>query len=148
MKTCRDCKQQKAAEDFNQLKSARDGLNYYCRDCSRSRGRVDYNNNKAARSAWRNKWRRDNVERFARSCKNWALQRKYGMTLAEFEALLHSQGKSCLICGASARQFHVDHSHKTGVVRGILCVNCNVGLGAFSDSAEVLRKAAAYLEAR
>lgn len=44
-----------------------------------------------------------------------------------------------------SRQTHVDHDHKTGLVRGMLCVDCNVGLGRFKDNAEALRRAADYV---
>jgi hypothetical protein len=52
----------------------------------------------------------------------------------------------CPICGRADPE-HVDHSHDTGVVRGILCFNCNGGLGQFRDSPDTLRDAAGYLEA-
>lgn len=58
----------------------------------------------------------------------------------------------CPICfrvhpsGLVARQPHLDHDHKTGYVRGLLCYNCNVGLGLFKDNPTALRQAAVYLE--
>ena len=56
------------------------------------------------------------------------------------------QGGTCVVCGRDDPE-HVDHSHDTGAVRGILCFNCNGGLGQFRDSADTLRAAAAYLDA-
>ncbi len=76
---------------------------------------------------------------------------KYGMTEAQYEALLTSQNFRCALCetdkpGGRGR-FHVDHCHTKGHVRGLLCFQCNTGLGKFKDNPAALRKAAAYLEA-
>lgn len=80
------------------------------------------------------------------------LLRHYGVTRAQYDALLEEQGGVCAICGGqpatrgeSKRPFRVDHCHETGVVRGLLCAPCNVGLSRFGDSPEVLLAAAAYL---
>jgi hypothetical protein len=71
---------------------------------------------------------------------------KYGITFEEFSALLDEQEGRCAICGD---QFEgepmVDHNHETRKVRGLLCKNCNTGLGMFRDNVLRLRLAAAYL---
>jgi predicted nucleic acid-binding Zn ribbon protein len=72
----------------------------------------------------------------------------YGLTKAELGALL-AQHERCAICGGSdwgRKGPQVDHCHKTGRVRGVLCGNCNQGLGRFADDPARLRAAAAYLE--
>jgi hypothetical protein len=77
------------------------------------------------------------------------LKRHFGLTPAEYAALLQEQGGGCAICGTEAtnRALPVDHNHTTGENRGILCDHCNRGLGEFRDSVDVLMKAIAYLEA-
>jgi hypothetical protein len=60
---------------------------------------------------------------------------------------VREQGGTCAICGRPDPE-HVDHDHDTGAVRGILCVNCNGGLGQFRDSIDSLLIAASYLESR
>lgn len=76
----------------------------------------------------------------------------YGITADQFEALLADQGGVCAICGTSEWPGsyrctpHVDHSHETGEVRGLLCGDCNFGLGKFKDDPKLLRAAAEYLE--
>lgn len=80
--------------------------------------------------------------------------RRYGITVAERDALLLGQGSKCKICempiafiGKSATTgAHIDHCHSTGRVRGILCASCNTTLGKFGDDPARLRKAAEYLE--
>lgn len=53
--------------------------------------------------------------------------------------------KSCFLCGKTS-ELHVDHNHKTGIVRERLCGSCNRGLGIFKDDPNLLRRAAVYLE--
>lgn len=83
------------------------------------------------------------------------IKKEYGITMQDAEAMLSAQGGGCAICAkplsiaqegkAAADYSHVDHCHTTGKVRGILCNNCNHGVGKFMDSPELLRKAANYL---
>jgi hypothetical protein len=66
------------------------------------------------------------------------------MTEADFDRIVAEQGGVCVICGAAGPQ-HVDHDHRSGQVRGILCFNCNGGLGQFRDSELFLSRAIGYL---
>ncbi|HUW09593.1 MAG TPA: endonuclease VII domain-containing protein [Anaerolineae bacterium] len=79
------------------------------------------------------------------------LKRAYGLSLADYDAILADQGGGCAICGAlpgddAKGRLHVDHDHETGQVRGLLCGNCNHALGSFRDSIALMRSAIAYLE--
>jgi hypothetical protein len=75
------------------------------------------------------------------------LKRRYGMSLADYDALLAHQGGVCAICGKkSKRRLVVDHCHSLRKVRGLLCDKCNIGLGMFDDDIDRLRAAIAYLE--
>jgi hypothetical protein len=77
------------------------------------------------------------------------LLRMYGITVDRFEEILALQDGLCAICRTpafGAKLPHVDHDHESGSVRGILCSNCNTGLGLFKDDPELLRAAAKYLE--
>ena len=78
-------------------------------------------------------------------------KRKYGLTPERKQILLSKQHDCCAICGYEFGQvlgdYHIDHCHATGVIRGILCDRCNRGLGYFRDVPSFLRQAAAYLEA-
>jgi hypothetical protein len=77
------------------------------------------------------------------------LQRRYGISPQERDAILAMQSGLCPICGVDIRgREHVDHDHVTGAVRGLLCQLCNLGLGAFRDDPKRLSAAMSYLEAR
>lgn len=82
------------------------------------------------------------------------LLRVYKMTIEQYDSILKSQGGVCAICGTSdpgknawgtTSEFHVDHDHLSGEIRGLLCIKCNVGLGKFSDDVYMLDKAIDYL---
>ena len=82
--------------------------------------------------------------------RNAQLIRYYGITLAEYRELLAIQKGCCAICGRepTGRALHVDHDHKTGDVRGLLCWTCNRLLPFLGDSPERAARAAAYLRAK
>lgn len=75
------------------------------------------------------------------------LKRAYGIELEEYEALAKAQQHLCLVCGVQPPDgsLVVDHCHKQGNVRGLLCNQCNTGLGLFKDNTETLRNAITYL---
>ena len=68
-----------------------------------------------------------------------------GLTIEELDALYKKQNNKCFICG-EPNPTDLDHDHKTGKIRFLLCKHCNRGLGAFKDNPELLRKAAKALE--
>lgn len=70
----------------------------------------------------------------------------YGLEPEQFEQMLVEQNYRCKICQAdNPKNLHIDHCHKTGVVRGILCGACNMGLGHFGDNLQNIEAAAKYL---
>lgn len=75
------------------------------------------------------------------------LRVKFNLDVEDYEALLRHQKGVCAIClrPPLKRRLAVDHSHDTGLVRGLLCSDCNIGLGLFGDSIESLLRATNYL---
>lgn len=82
------------------------------------------------------------------------LMKRYGLTPETYDALLASQGGVCAICGGPPRgksgilgvNYHIDHDHESGAVRGLLCGPCNAGLGSFKDNVARLADAISYLQ--
>lgn len=90
---------------------------------------------------------------FAVAIRNSNLKALYGITVEEYNRILKEQDCVCAICGsekpgANKRYLSVDHDHGSHTVRGLLCDDCNNGLGRFKDDPTRLRKAVAYLESR
>jgi hypothetical protein len=85
--------------------------------------------------------------------KDWSLRNNYGITLADFDRMLADQNNSCKICETSFDKPElgigdrpcVDHDHKTGKIRGILCNACNRGIGYLKDSVRIIENAKDYL---
>ena len=78
--------------------------------------------------------------------KDIALRSRFGITLADYEAIAKAQGGVCAVCCQPA-VLAVDHCHTTGKVRGLLCMPCNTAIGQFRDDPALLRAAAIYVEA-
>jgi hypothetical protein len=73
------------------------------------------------------------------------LKHRYGITLVDYNEMLVKQDSRCKICNTESSGLVVDHCHTSGAVRGLLCGNCNKGLGLFKDSPERMVKAAKYI---
>lgn len=76
-----------------------------------------------------------------------SLQYRYGLTVEQYDAMMASQNGACAIC-KSVVPLVVDHSHTTNEVRGLLCNNCNGGIGLLRDDVTVLTSAITYLGGR
>jgi hypothetical protein len=117
----------------------------YCRRC-----KADGDN--VRRKARRAELRQSDPEGFYRQNRDWQLRIKYKITLEQYIELFKKQDNRCAICGVDDRKspylydMPVDHNHKTGEVRAILCHRCNHMIGKAGDDPGLLRRGAIYLE--
>ena len=109
---------------------------------------------------YRNKYMREYYAKTRKQTKGYQLKYKFGITIEEYDLLLEAQGGTCALCDGLnnirkkstysgnpvAMALSVDHNHKTGKVRGLLCNGCNTSLGKFRDDPVLLKKAIKYLE--
>jgi hypothetical protein len=124
---CSKCGQDKPTDLFYKRNGIKRGYAYLCKPC------IKPLDTRTKEDQWERK-----------------MKSNYGIDKVEYERMLEEQGGKCALCGdaecQSGKRFAVDHCHETGVVRAILCYNCNTGLGKFRDDPEVLRKAAELVE--
>jgi RNase P subunit RPR2 len=104
---------------------------------------------KLRHAAAQKRWADRNPEKVKVHSRRTRLKLMYGLTIEQVEQMHVDQGGCCAICDQSielwARTTHIDHCHDSKRVRGLLCEDCNRGLGCFKDSVDSLRKAVDYL---
>lgn len=127
MQRCPHCGKHKPFDEFPRNRSTKTGRARYCKPCH-------------------NEITQRNIKRRYGSTRHYHLKHRYGLGAEEIQAMIDRQGGYCIICFDKPAE-HVDHDHDTGQVRGVLCFNCNGGLGQFSDNIAKLRSAIEYLEA-
>jgi hypothetical protein len=138
MKTCNICHASKPLDAFSVLKKGADGRHPACKACRSDQSRAWYIKKRDEILEKRREWRK----------QSGAYRRQaYGMSNEEFNSLVAAQNGRCAICFEvpTGRGFHVDHCHRTGRIRGLLCRGCNLALGNMKDDPISLIKAADYL---
>jgi len=120
--------------DFNKNSVTRGGFRPECRDC---------------RNRDERPWRLAHKKEIALAMRKTKLKWTFGLTLEAYEKMYKEQKGCCAICGRNRSEFKialsVDHDHKTKKIRGLLCHDCNTGLGKFKDSIFTLNLACDYL---
>lgn len=122
-----------------------------CKECVRAYRKREYDKDPQKFVERARAYRRRNPERAREADRRHHFKTTYGISLEDFDSMLAAQGGVCAICGTDSprgpgRRFCVDHDHKTGEVRGILCMPCNTALGGFGDDPSKLQSAINYLE--
>jgi hypothetical protein len=133
VRICGSCHDEKPLSEFHVGNSGRRGSGRWCKPCRHT----EYIAFRSANYA---------------SVRDKELRKLYGIGLSDYERMLSEQGGRCAICqtdkpgGGRSNNFHVDHDHETGRVRGLLCHGCNTGIGNLGDSSATLYRAMKYLE--
>lgn len=140
VKPCCKCKRNLPPEAFHKNSHSSCGYTGRCGDCRRETWRLWNERNPESRAAAWKRWVTNNP----RTRKNSSLKWAHGITIDEYDAMFLAQGGVCAIC-KQARKLCVDHDHKSGRIRGLLCDPCNITLGKMEDDASRLEKAACYI---
>lgn len=131
MKVCTDCKIEKPLDYFVKRSNRKNGFQPYCKECHKSKmSKID-----------RKEYTR-----------NYDLLKSYSITIEGYNELLAKQGGCCSICNINVSELKgakkhlcVDHCHKTGRIRGLLCDKCNRGIGLLQDDTAIIQNALVYL---
>jgi hypothetical protein len=140
-KRCPRCDTVKPVDDFYRNRSASDGRQGYCKPC------------------WTEKAKTSNFRATGRYYhRGHHLRKMYGITVAEYDAMLAESGGKCWVCGEAETATHpktgtlfslaVDHDHDTGEVRGLLCFVCNKTIRSTGDDRGRLMALIQYLDTR
>lgn len=174
-KRCFRCKAEKSVAEFHKNKRTKDGLSCQCKPCAisaRRQYRIDNLEEVLAKERAQSvRYRAENREKVLAGLKVQAkknplarlrlqMKAKYGITETEYTEFYSKQDGRCGICKTNlvsqfdpTRDFfrnskdlaRVDHCHETGKVRGLLCGQCNTGLGLLGDNVSTIQRAIRYL---
>lgn len=128
-KHCARCREVKERSHFSRSAKHPTGLHSWCRTCCSEQKRTRYQRD------------RELINLRSRASR-------FGITVDELSRLIEKHGGRCAICAgpcSTGRQLAIDHDHRTGRVRGLLCANCNRGIGLLRDSPAIALAAAEYL---
>lgn len=162
MKPCATCKQLLPVSEFGKDSNTPTGLSYSCRKCANAEQRAARDAEKAkdpeaylARErASQQQWRAAAPAELRKARGRKRLFKKRDVTAEWYDETLAAQGVVCAICkqpetklssGGGLKMLAIDHDHATGKARGIICQQCNIGIGALQDNPDLIRKAATYL---
>ena len=137
-RVCKTCEVEKPLSEYPKHGAYKDGIRPHCNPCRQVYERKQHHTHKHNRPY---------VYEVDKSRK---LQKEYGIDYQKYLEMLDNQNGKCAICGTSdtggRKAFHVDHCHNTKKVRGLLCGNCNSGIGNLRDDINLLQRAIEYLQ--
>jgi hypothetical protein len=144
VKRCTKCGEVKPLSEFYKNKRQSSGLNPSCKACKGKYYKGYLSSNREKVNARNKAYREANPDWYT----NQMLKNSYNLTVSEYTEMLNAQNGVCAVCGGNnkGKRLAVDHDHKTGAVRGLLCFKCNVALGFINDSPIVAERMITYLQ--
>lgn len=146
-KVCPKCSTHKELSEFHRDKNRPGGYSGTCKVCSAAHAKFRKARDPEYVARKGREWRAKNPER----AKDLLLRYNYGVEIGTYGEMLVAQNGVCAICGTNDpglpryTRFHVDHCHDSKKIRGLLCSNCNIGIGNLMHSEVILRSAIDYL---
>jgi hypothetical protein len=166
VKTCTKCRQEKSIDEFRKGRAYKDGIRSMCKLCEAAqlqRWRSKNPDKVKAQEKRHNDRRKAQAKGYYDPSKkglmtmqrrNAHLLRKYGISLDDYLKMREAQDGKCAICEELPKptgnklELVVDHCHRSGKVRALLCDRCNRALGVVNDDADLLLKLRVYVTDR
>lgn len=136
-------------KDIRRLEQLESKNTKYCITCHKIKPLLEFGFSAKDRKFVQSSCSKCRSEREKEGREEKRIMNTYGISLKSYDKMLKEQGGGCKICGTKIPnckgRFCVDHDHKTGKIRGLLCTKCNTGLGMFVDNPKILAAAITYL---
>lgn len=152
MKTCKNsnCPEHnpQPLNNFFNDKGAKSGKMAICKTCKQAKTMAWRATKAPIYNDYMRMWRKKNPNKQHAT----DIKRLYGLSLEAYNQMLSAQNCQCKICGKQhdpslkRGRLYVDHDHKTGKIRGLLCAACNSALGYFQDNLETIERAIVYIK--
>lgn len=148
-KRCLKCGKLKSINQFYERPRKKFGSEANCKDCCRRKKAENYQKNPEIMK----KRQKEYTKAKPITVRANYLKNKFGITIEEYEKMLKKQNGACAICKkpettickGTLRRLSVDHCHKTGRIRGLLCNRCNTSLGRINEDIDILKASIVYL---
>jgi|688.fasta_scaffold690137_3 hypothetical protein len=143
---CTKCLEIKSEEFFRKDLKKINNKKSNCKNCE-SKADTRYKDNPEKEKQRVKSWRKTQGTNLKNTYKKWALKKNYNLTLEEYNLKLQEQNGVCAICKTppNKKQLAVDHCHKTGKNRELLCANCNTSLGLLYDDLNIITSLRNYI---
>jgi hypothetical protein len=155
MIVCTKCKIEKDPSCFYKETKKKNGRRSRCKECELLAD-TRYKDDPEGQRLRVQKWRERQGGNLRYCYRSWSLKRHYGLTLDDYDNMLQEQQGLCYLCGLpetalkatkdGVKNLAVDHCHKTGKVRKLLCTKCNTAIGLLNDDIGLVKRLAQYLE--
>lgn len=147
VKFCKRCELEKPIEEFSLQKGR--WRQTICKECVRENSKAHYKANKEEYLEKQRTRRREKKEHIRNRSRWYHIKRTYGLTEDAYNSIRNEQDDKCYICERPQKRLRrplcVDHDHRSGKIRGLLCDRCNRGIEHFKDNPLYFENAASYL---
>jgi hypothetical protein len=143
---CTKCLETKSEEFFRKDLRKKNNKRSNCKQCE-LKADTRYKDNSEKEKQRVQTWRKTQGNDLKNTYRKWALKKNYNLTLEEYNLKLQEQNGVCAICKTppNKKQLAVDHCHKTGKIRKLLCANCNTALGLLYDDINIITSLRNYI---